>query len=401
MPEALGDLLEESVLVAAPTAVWERQHTMKSAGPRARVGLASGGADALEQLESGCWTTLVLSANLPDLDCFEVAALASQRFPGLHIRFLDDEIPAVLSAAEEESVDERECRHTSPSNAPDQRSCASRMYSVELPAVEPLPGMVGTSELMQHVYAMARRIAPRATTVLITGATGTGKELVARALHQLSPRSARSFSAVNCAAIPEALFESELFGHTRGAFTGAVQFHGGRVASAQGGTLFLDEVGELPLSMQAKLLRFIEQGEVQRLGSSESSKVDVRVVAASNADLVERVQERAFREDLFYRLSVFCLELPALHSRVADILPLARHFLEMSGHACPQSPLRISPNAARLLTSHHWPGNVRELRLVIERACILAEGRSEILPEHISFPRSRKEQPIALGGVAV
>jgi transcriptional regulator with GAF, ATPase, and Fis domain len=269
-------------------------------------------------------------------------------------------------------------------------SCAPGIESGLLPssevlsqAVEPLPGMMGESKAMQAVYRLSRLVSPRSTTVLVTGETGTGKELVARAIHLLSPRQGQPFVTVNCAAIPEALLESELFGYARGAFTGAFQSRMGRIQSAHGGTLFLDEVGELPLSMQAKLLRFLQEGEVQRLGGPDVVRVDVRVIAATNAELSKRVAEKAFREDLYYRLSVFPIDLVPLRERPEDILPLGRHFLEAF---CAESGLpakTISSSAGSLLVRHTWPGNVRELRHVMERAFILSENSTEILTEHI------------------
>jgi transcriptional regulator with GAF, ATPase, and Fis domain len=251
---------------------------------------------------------------------------------------------------------------------------------------EPLPGMIGSSAAMQSVYRLARLVAPRTTTVLILGPTGSGKELVARALHQLSPRGAKAFVAVNCAAIPEALVESELFGYARGAFTGAVQAQVGRIPAAHGGTLFLDEVSELPLAMQAKLLRFLEQKEVQRLGASELTRVDVRVVAASNVDLAGRAGRGEFREDLFYRLSAFPLELPPLAERRGDIIPLAEHFLACMATAMNGPCPRLSAEALRLLEEHPWRGNVRELQHVMERASILVENGDTVLREHLYFP---------------
>jgi len=231
------------------------------------------------------------------------------------------------------------------------------------------------------------------TTVMVSGATGTGKELVARAIHQLSSRASKAWAVVNCAAIPEALLESELFGHVRGAFTGAVQGYAGRIHLAQGGTLFLDEVGELPLSLQAKLLRFLEQKEVQRLGSSEALKVDVRVVAASNANLARGVDEGRFRDDLYYRLSAFPLELPTLAERTGDILRLAEHFLRGIAALSQCSPAGLDPRTAQLLEAHPWPGNVRELQQVMERASILAEGSRQIRPEHLYFSKVRRAGP--------
>jgi transcriptional regulator with GAF, ATPase, and Fis domain len=238
---------------------------------------------------------------------------------------------------------------------------------------------------MREVYRLARLVAPRMTTVLLTGPSGTGKELVARGIHQVSPRASKPLVVVNCAAIPETLLESELFGHVRGAFTGAVQSQPGRIQSAQGGTLFLDEIAELPLSLQAKLLRFLELKEVQRLGCPGVSRVDVRIVAATNADLAERVAARQFRADLYFRLTTFPIHLPLLRQHPEDILPLARHFLEQEAR---QSGMRIpelGPEAEQILQLHGWEGNVRELQHMLERASILAEGEPRIRPEHLHF----------------
>ena len=184
--------------------------------------------------------------------------------------------------------------------------------------IEPLPGMLGHSPSLRQVYRLTRLVAPRLTTVLVTGETGTGKELVARAVHALSPRRERPFVVINCAAIPEPLLEAELFGYNRGAFTGAIQSRAGRIQMAHGGTLLLDEVGDLPLSMQAKLLRFLQEGEVQRLGSSDTLHVDARVTAATNADLARLVKEGRLRDDLYYRLAVFPIEIDPLRSRRED-----------------------------------------------------------------------------------
>jgi transcriptional regulator with PAS, ATPase and Fis domain len=244
---------------------------------------------------------------------------------------------------------------------------------------------------MRELYRMVRLVAPRLTTVLVTGPTGSGKELVARGIHELSPRAERPFVVINCAAIPEALLEAELFGYTRGAFTGAVQARPGRIQAAQGGTLFLDEIGELPFGLQAKLLRFLERGEVQRLGSSELYRADVRVVAATNADLLQRVESREFREDLYYRLSVFPIELPPLVERGDDIRLLVRYFLNMLS---PERVPQLNDNALRKLGEHQWPGNVRELMHVLERALIVSADEPMIRAEHIHFaPLRARTQP--------
>jgi len=222
---------------------------------------------------------------------------------------------------------------------------------------------------------MIRRLAPHARTALVTGETGTGKELVARALHKLGPRRDRRFVAFNCSAVVDTLFESELFGHTRGAFTGAVEAKAGLFELADGGTLFLDEVGELPLAVQAKLLRVIEYGDVQRVGASEGKRVDVRAIAATNRRLVEEVAAGRFREDLYYRLNVVEISLPPLRDRRDDIPYLTAAFIKEFAERFGKPLAGLSPGAERLLHGAPWSGNVRELRNVLERACMLSEGR--------------------------
>src|SRR5581483_6655912 len=217
-----------------------------------------------------------------------------------------------------------------------------------------LPGFLGRSPSVQRLCSMVRLVSQRDTTVLITGESGTGKDVVARALHQLGTRRTKPFVVINCAAIPEALLEAELFGFVKGAFTGAVQSRIGRIHAAQGGTLFLDEIGDLALGLQSKLLRFLEQGEVQRLGSTDTFRVDVRVIAATNANLRQLVQERRFREDLYYRLSIFPLELAPLRERMEDLPLLTQTFL---AKFCPHN-VTLSSDAVALLRQHTWPGNV-------------------------------------------
>jgi transcriptional regulator with GAF, ATPase, and Fis domain len=226
-------------------------------------------------------------------------------------------------------------------------------------------------------------VAPRSTPVLVEGPTGSGKELVAEAIHRLSPRSRKPFVALNCAAIPEALLEAELFGHTRGAFTGAVQGRVGRIEAANGGTLFLDEIGEMPLALQAKLLRFVECGELQRVGDNETVKVDVRVVAATHRKLAERAGKGEFRSDLYYRLAVFLVRTPALNEHLEDLPQLVDHFLELMGRQMPKK--RIAPDALAKLGEHCWPGNVRELEHVLERAAILAGDAYVLTAQEIDF----------------
>jgi Nif-specific regulatory protein len=243
-------------------------------------------------------------------------------------------------------------------------------------------GIVGDSLEVRRLLALVERVAPRDTTVLITGESGTGKELIARALHQKSPRRDRPFIAVNCAALSESLFESELFGHEKGAFTGAISLKKGRFELAQGGTIFLDEVGELAPGLQAKLLRVLQQREFERVGGTQAHPLDIRVIAATNRDLNADVSEGRFREDLYHRLNVVTLESPPLRDRKDDIPQLAQFFLNRSAERCKRQVRGISPDAQEMLKQYAWPGNVRELENAMERAVVL--GLSEwVLPEDL------------------
>src|SRR5579871_4843662 len=364
-------------LIASASSVLRRQVLDRLHGRCHPVQQASGGADALEKLQKGSWQLLFVDRRLPDLDASEVIAISQRRFPDIQVVVLDSERDAV--SMREKNANRQPAMTCAPES--DSHADGARF--------EPLPGMIGSSTAMRQVYRMVRLVAPRPTTVLIAGPTGTGKELVARALHMLSPRSAKPLVIVNCAAIPETLLESELFGYARGAFTGAVQAQVGRIPAAHGGTLFLDEISELPLGMQGKLLRFLEQKEIQRLGTSESMRVDVRIIAASNVDLAARAMRGQFRQDLYYRLSTFPIELPPLAARQEDILPLAENFLACMSAAMEMRTPQLSPEAARVLQSHSWSGNVRELQHVIERASILVENNDSIRPEHIYFPEAQ------------
>lgn len=240
-------------------------------------------------------------------------------------------------------------------------------------------GMIGVSPVMQEVFSLIRRIAPHVQTALITGETGTGKELAATALHQLGPRRQQPLTAVNCSAVVDSLFESELFGHVRGAFTGAVESKAGLFERADGGTLFLDEVAELPLGVQAKLLRVLETGEIQRVGAAGSKRVDVTVIAATNRDIRQEVAAGHFRADLYYRLNVVELRLPPLRERREDIPYLTAEFARRSGQRIGKRVLGITAGAERLLVAQAWPGNIRELRNTIERACMMTT--SDLLTE--------------------
>ncbi|NIB42900.1 sigma-54-dependent Fis family transcriptional regulator [Pseudomaricurvus alkylphenolicus] len=241
-----------------------------------------------------------------------------------------------------------------------------------------IPGMIGTSPVMKTLYNRIHKVAPTSATVLVNGETGTGKELVARAIHSESPRQNKPLISVNCAAIPETLIESELFGHEKGAFTGAASKSEGLVAAAHGGTLFLDEIGELPLEAQARLLRVLQEGEVRPIGSTESHKVDVRLVAATHRDLRKLCKEGKFREDLYYRINVVQLQLPPLRDRGKDIIALAEHLLQRFCDDMDKPLLSLSPESIQAVTTYTWPGNVRELENAMQRAVILCEDEKEI-----------------------
>jgi DNA-binding NtrC family response regulator len=247
-----------------------------------------------------------------------------------------------------------------------------------------LPSMIGEHDSLTRVRQAAQRAASADTTVLIDGESGTGKELVARAIHALSARAAGPFVAINCAAIPETLLETELFGYEKGAFTGAAARKPGRFELAQRGTLFLDEIGDLPLSLQAKVLRAIEQKRFERVGGNVSLSLDVRIVAATNKNLKAAVGARQFREDLYFRLSVFPIGVPALRERASDIPILAAHFVDRFSRDQKKRPLSIAPAAVDALQAYGWPGNVRELQNCLERAVILVEGET-IHPGHLQL----------------
>jgi transcriptional regulator with PAS, ATPase and Fis domain len=248
----------------------------------------------------------------------------------------------------------------------------------------PIPSIIGTCDAMESVYRTTRRVAPSNASVLLLGETGTGKELIANAIHRLSPRGGGPFVKVNCGALAENLLESELFGHVRGAFTGAVSNRTGRFEAAHGGTVFLDEINSTSLHLQVKLLRVLQEREFERVGDTTTIRVDTRVIAASNRHLMELVEEGTFREDLYWRLNVVPVQIPPLRERIDDIPQLVAHFLHVYNEINDRYVVHIQQEAMEALQSHHWPGNVRELQNYVERAVVMAEGDEltvDLLPE--------------------
>ncbi|MGH9535712.1 MAG: sigma 54-interacting transcriptional regulator [Terriglobales bacterium] len=358
------------VLIASADAALRRRLCAEASPAATRE--AGGGAEALAQLEASSPAAVWLDRRLPDLQAEELAAIIRRLYPAIEVRLVEADAPQASTGA-------------AALRTPRVAAWAGGDAGPMMPpgGVEPLPGMRGRGPVMQQLFRLARLVAQRDTAVLITGESGTGKELVARAVHHLSRRAQQPWVVVNCAALPESLLEAELFGHARGAFTGAVQAQLGRIHAAHRGTLFLDEIGELPLGMQAKLLRFVQEGEVQRLGSVDVFRVDVRLLAATNADLERRVEEGRFRADLFYRLSVFPLELPPLRHRREDVVELAHDLLLGLARRGGAAPKALAAAAAEMLAGYNWPGNVRQLHHALERAAILAEEGREIEPGHL------------------
>jgi two-component system response regulator AtoC len=312
--------------------------------------------------------------------------------------FRPDEMLLVLRKAEERERLRKE-------NQALRAALAARVAREEA-AANPA-GMIGKSAAIQQVLRTVAKVAEYKTNVLITGESGTGKELVARALHELSPRADKPFVAVNCGAIPEALLESELFGHKKGAFTDASADKKGLFEEADGGTLFLDEIGELPLALQVKLLRVLQEEEIRRVGENKETPVDVRVVAATVRDLPEEVKRGNFREDLFYRLNVLPMRLPALRERREDIPLLVEHFIRRYAEKHAKAGVvvtTLAPEAMELLVSYHWPGNVRELENTIERAMVLCEGtriEASLLEDKLRAPRDRLSSVLGGGELSI
>jgi DNA-binding NtrC family response regulator len=270
-------------------------------------------------------------------------------------------------------------------------------FKPQLTVEEHQESIVGKSPSIQQVFKMIGRVSHSEAAVMITGESGSGKELVARAIHHYSQRSSKSFLAINCAAIPEQLLESELFGHEKGAFTGAVTQRVGRFEQSNGGTLFLDEIGDMPLQLQSKILRVLHDGQFSRVGANETLQADVRIIAATNKNLEQEVSAKRFREDLFYRLNVLRIQLPPLRQRVEDIRILAEYFVQKVATQKHLPRLQLSEEAVRVLESYSWPGNVRELENTIQRACVMATS-DILLPKDLPLSGAQGGEPMA--GVA-
>lgn len=345
---------------------------------------AGGGVEAMAQIERGRPEALLVDAWLPDLEVVEFTGHMRTMYPGMDVLRMDGGSGSTGEGARSPRRNEllhalreaQECAGYAAAPQVAEAMPKGVTAAAPVPLGESLPEMVGESAAMLELARMIRLVAPRNATVLIEGETGTGKEVVAKAVHRLSARTGKPFVVLNCAAIPETLLEAELFGHVRGAFTGAVQSRTGRIEAAHGGTLFLDEIGEMPLGLQAKMLRFLECGEIQKVGENEMMRVDVRVIAATHQHLQQRATAGTFRLDLYHRLAVFPLEVPALRERMEDLPALVEFFLEQMGKEMPRKT--ISAGAMELLQADAWRGNVRELMHRLERASILAGDRPEI-----------------------
>ncbi len=382
----MGVGLEPRLLIAEDEDRLRRLLEMLLGNKGYRLTMAKDGAEALEMFGGGESHDLVITdLRMPNVDGMELLRTVKERSPATPVVVItafgtiENAVEAMRAGAidyvtkpfEEQSISLAIERALSFGRILDE----NRTLREEIREKLNLGSMIAVSPEMQQVLDSVRQVAASSATVLVYGESGTGKELATRAIHEASPRSRGPFVAINCAAIPENLLESELFGHEKGAFTGATERKIGRFEQAHGGTLFLDEIGEMSSAIQAKVLRALELQEFERVGGTKTVKTDVRFIAATNRDLRQKVEEGTFREDLFYRLNVFWIVIPPLRQRVADILPMARAFIEKFCKEMGKRPsASISPEAQQALMQHRWPGNVRELRNTIERAMILLRG---------------------------
>jgi DNA-binding NtrC family response regulator len=372
---------------------------------------ASDGESALKALDGFAFDVIVSDLRLPGVDGREVIDAALTRYPGIvaivvtGYGTVKDAVDMIkLGAADfiSKPFQFDELMHVLSSALEQRRLMSENAYlHQQLDERFGLGSMVGRSAPMRALFQLIETIAPTPATILITGETGTGKEMVARAIHQTSPRHRGRFVAINVSAIPEALLDAELFGHVRGAFTGAVAMRQGRLEQADGGTLFLDEVGTMPMALQMKMLRVLQEREFERIGDTRTIKVDVRIVAATNADLLKMVKEGAFREDLYYRLNVIPVQLAPLRERPQDIPLLVQTFLKKFSNPeitkSPEREITVSQEAMRQLMAYAWPGNVRQLENAIERALAMIGSRTQIevsdLPSDLQSAGEPNAQP--------
>jgi DNA-binding NtrC family response regulator len=370
-----------------------------------RVETAASGSVALEALERGAFDLLLTDQKMPGMDGLALLERAQSRQPELPVVLMTafGSVSEAVAAMKHGAADyltkpfEREELLLVLEKALKQRRLEEEVAALRGALQERyrLDSIIGASPAMREVFSLIERIAATDVPVLIRGESGTGKEMAARAIHARSRRASGPFVALNCAAVPETLLESEFFGHERGAFTGAVRAHAGRFEQASGGTLFLDEIGAMRTDLQAKLLRAIQEKEIQRLGSTTTTSVDARILAATGENLEEAIRQKTFREDLYYRLNVVPLRLPPLRERADDIPLLASHFLKEAAARFERGALSISPEAMDRLQIHPWLGNVRELEHCIERMVLLAEGTRLTLAD---LPPDLRKGPEASNG---
>ena len=375
-----------------------------------RVVQVESGEAAVEQLTDFAFDIVLTDLRLPGIDGTEVLAEALERYPEIicivvtGFGTVKDAVEAIKRGAAEfitKPFQFDQLLHVLAAALEQRRLRSENAYlRSQLEERYRFEGLVGRSPSMRKLFELLETVAASASTVLMTGETGTGKELAAKAIHHNSPRRAHRFVALNCSAVPETLLESELFGHVRGAFTGAVATHLGRLETAHRGTLFLDEIGTMSTNLQAKLLRVLQERELERVGDTRTIKIDVRVIAATNADLSQLVSEGRFREDLFYRLNVIPIALPPLRERHEDIPVLVQHFVQQLTHQhVPSREVTVTQEAMRRMMAYGWPGNVRQLENAVERALALGRDRTQIdLPD---LPPELQHVPPAGHSVAV
>lgn len=349
---------------------------------------AGTGEEALQRLAEFAFDILITDLRLPGIDGRKVVDAALERYPEIipivitGFGTVKDAVEAIKQGAADfitKPFQFDALLHVVRSALEQRRLKSENAYlRSQLEDRYRIEGLVGQSAPMRNLYQLLQTVAATSSTVLITGETGTGKELAARALHHNSPRRANRFVAINCSAIPETLLEAELFGHVRGAFTGAVGTRQGRLEQAHRGTLFLDEVGTMSPALQAKMLRVLQEREFERVGDSHTVKIDVRIIAATHSDLSRMVAEGTFREDLFYRLNVIPVQLPALRERREDVPLLVQHFLQKLATDAGRGVVTVSQDALRRLMAYQWPGNVRQLENIVERALAFNHGRSHL-----------------------